>query len=185
MAPLNAGLFLEAERQLLQAIRPRHRVSVLRPQVALSSGATYALEPPCPSGGQPSFLRPPGFDAMRWYRNINLFSIAYAFRPRLRARLTPGGLTSPGKPWAYGERVSHPFYRYSYRHQLSQNLHHSFRYGFDGAAMLPYHRTTSEEIMQSEASVRCLSPVSFSAQPRLTSELLRFLQRMAASKPTS
>src|SRR3954466_9022484 len=138
-----------------------------------------------PSGGQPSFLRPPGFDAMRWYRNINLFSIAYAFRPRLRARLTPGGLTSPGKPWAYGERVSHPFYRYSYRHQLSQNLHHSFRYGFDGAAMLPYHRTTSEEIMQSEASVRCLSPVSFSAQPRLTSELLRFLQRMAASKPTS
>src|SRR5918911_5562812 len=72
-----------------------------------------------PSGGRPSLLRPPGFDAMRWYRNINLFSIAYAFRPRLRARLTPGGLTSPGKPWAYGERVSHPFYRYSYRHQLS------------------------------------------------------------------
>src|SRR2546427_7613045 len=54
------------------------------PQVALSSGAAYALEPPRPSGGQPSFLRPPGFDAMRWYRNINLFSIAYAFRPRLR-----------------------------------------------------------------------------------------------------
>ena len=72
-----------------------------------------------PSGGQPSFLRPPGFNAMRWYRNINLLSIAYAFRPRLRSRLTPGGLTSPGKPWAYGERVSHPFYRYSYRHQLS------------------------------------------------------------------
>src|SRR5438552_804675 len=69
------------------------------PQVALSSGAAYALEPPRPSGGQPSFLRPPGFDAMRWYRNINLFSIAYAFRPRLRARLTPGGLTSPGGPW--------------------------------------------------------------------------------------
>jgi hypothetical protein len=157
----------------------------LRPQVALSSEATYALEPPCPSGGQPSFLRPPGFDAMRWYRNINLFSIAYAFRPRLRARLTPGGLTSPGKPWAYGERVSHPFYRYSYRHQLSQNLHHSFRYGFDGAAMLPYHCASSGEDRQSEASVRCLSPVSFSAQPRLTSELLRFLQRMAASKPTS
>ena len=128
-----------------------------------------------PSGGQPSFLRPPGFDAMRWYRNINLFSIAYAFRPRLRSRLTPGGLTSPGKPWAYGERVSHPFYRYSYRHQLSQNLHHSFRYGFDGTAMLPYHRSLSEESERSEASVRCLSPVSFSAQPRLTSELLRFL----------
>jgi hypothetical protein len=89
------------------------------PQVTLASRAAYCLEPPLPSGGQPSFLRPPGFDAMRWYRNINLLSIAYASRPRLRSRLTPGGLTSPGKPWACGERVSHPFYRYSYRHQLS------------------------------------------------------------------
>src|SRR5207244_12467176 len=118
----------------------------------LSSGAAYALEPPRPSGGQPSFLRPPGFDAMRWYRNINLFSIAYAFRPRLRARLTPGGLTSPGKPWAYGERVSHPFYRYLYRPQLSLNLHHSFRYGFVGPATLPYHCPCSEAVARSEAS---------------------------------
>src|SRR5512140_263625 len=100
MAPLNAGLFLEAERRLLQAIRPRHRISVLRPQVALSSRATYALEPTYPSRGKPSFLRPPGLNTTRWYRNINLFSIAYAFRTRLRARLTTGGLTSPGKPWA-------------------------------------------------------------------------------------
>ena len=30
------------------------------------------------------------------YRNINLFSIDYAFRPRLRARLTLGGLPCPG-----------------------------------------------------------------------------------------
>ena len=88
-------------------------------QISLSSGAAYSLEPPLPFGGQPSFLRPPGFNVMRWYWNINQLSIAYAFRPRLRSRLTPGGLTSPGKPWAYGERVSHPFYRYSYRHQLS------------------------------------------------------------------
>src|SRR6267142_2325252 len=65
------------------------------------------------------------------------------------------------------------------------NLHVSFRYGFDGAAMLPYHCPSSEEVGQSEASVRCLSPVSLSARPGLTSELLRFLQRMAASKPTS
>ena len=27
----------------------------------------------------------------KWYRNFSLFSIAYAFRPRLRSRLTPGG----------------------------------------------------------------------------------------------
>ena len=29
----------------------------------------------------------------RWYRNLNLLSIAYAFRPRLRSRLTLSGRT--------------------------------------------------------------------------------------------
>src|SRR4026209_1046541 len=35
------------------------------------------------------------------------------------------------------------------------------------------------------ASVSCLSPVTLSAQDHLTSELLRTLSRVAASKPTS
>ena len=35
------------------------------------------------------------------------------------------------------------------------------------------------------ASVLCLSPVTSSAQNHLTSELLRTLSRVAASKPTS
>jgi hypothetical protein len=46
---------------------------------------------------QLSFSVPP-HAPRRWYRNINLFSIAYAFRPRLRIRLTLGGLTWPRKP---------------------------------------------------------------------------------------
>ena len=33
-----------------------------------------------------------------WYRNVNLFSIAYAFRPRLRTRLTLSGLAFLRKP---------------------------------------------------------------------------------------
>ena len=42
-------------------------------------------------------------------RNINLLSIDYAFRPRLRIRLTLGGFTFPRKPWACGvERFSLP-----------------------------------------------------------------------------
>lgn len=32
------------------------------------------------------------------YRNLNLLSIGYASRPRLRTRLTLGGRTSPRKP---------------------------------------------------------------------------------------
>ena len=43
-----------------------------------------------------------------WYRNINLLSITYAFRPRLRSRLTQGGRTFPWKPWVYGPWDSHP-----------------------------------------------------------------------------
>jgi len=36
----------------------------------------------------PILLRPPIAQMVRrWYRNINLLSIAYAFRPRLRSRL--------------------------------------------------------------------------------------------------
>jgi hypothetical protein len=42
------------------------------------------------------------------YRNINRSSIDYASRPRLRSRLTLGGLTFPRNPWAYGGRVFHP-----------------------------------------------------------------------------
>ena len=38
---------------------------------------------------------------------------------------------------------------------------------------------------KSVASVPCLSPVEFSAQIHLTSELLRTLSMVAASKPTS
>ena len=46
------------------------------------------------------------------YRNINLSSIDYAFRPRLRVRLTLGGFTVPRKPWVCGEQDSHLLYRY-------------------------------------------------------------------------
>ena len=56
----------------------------------------YGLEPGRPSPGcatpspSPLASTPTGR-----YRNINLLSITYAFRPRLRARLTLGGLTFP------------------------------------------------------------------------------------------
>jgi len=42
------------------------------------------------------------------YGNINPLSIDYACRPRLRSRLTLGGLACPRKPWSFGGRVSHP-----------------------------------------------------------------------------
>ena len=48
-------------------------------------------------------------------RNVHLVVIGYASRPRLRSRLTPGGLSLPGNPWTYGVRVSS-----GHRHPPSQ-----------------------------------------------------------------
>ena len=46
----------------------------------------------------------------RGYGNINPLSIDYACRPRLRSRLTLGGLAWPRNPWSFGGGVSHsPF----------------------------------------------------------------------------
>ena len=42
-------------------------------------------------------LRPHSSDDIR-YRNLNLFSIGYVFRPRLRTRLTQGRSALPWKP---------------------------------------------------------------------------------------
>jgi hypothetical protein len=50
----------------------------------------------------------PAWTRPKRYRNINRSSIDYASRPRLRSRLTLGGLTFPRNPWAYGGRVFHP-----------------------------------------------------------------------------
>ena len=47
---------------------------------------------------------------------LNLLSIVYAHRPRLRSRLTLGGRTLPRKPWVYGGQGSHLAYRYSCLH---------------------------------------------------------------------
>ena len=45
--------------------------------------------------------------AARGYGNINPLSIGYACRPRLRPRLTLGGLACPRNPWSIGGRASH------------------------------------------------------------------------------
>jgi hypothetical protein len=44
------------------------------------------------------FGRRPSIGPLSWRRNVDLLSIVYAFRPRLRHRLTLGGFTFPRKP---------------------------------------------------------------------------------------
>ena len=98
------------------------------------------------------------FNLHHGWRNINRLSIGYALGPRLRSRLTLGGLTFPRKPCAFGGRASHPSCRYSFRHTHLTTLHRSFRSSFTAAgnALLP-------SINRSATAARRLVPVIFGA----------------------
>ena len=92
----------------------------------MPQSSAYLLAPGQPTPGLPIFLRP---SIAHFHKcvNINTLPISYAFQPRLRGRLTPGRLPLPGKPWVYGERVFHPFYRYSCQHNHFSTVHRALR----------------------------------------------------------
>ena len=70
---------------------------------------------------------------------LNLLSIDYASRPRLRSRLTLGGRTLPRKPWFYGGQEFTLACRYSCLHPHLLELHLAFPHGFNAPTMLSYH----------------------------------------------
>ena len=72
-----------------------------------------------------------------WPRNINLVPIDYAFRPRLRGRLTLRGLALRRNPWTFGESVSHTLYRYSCQHSHFRYLQQTSRFTFAGLRNAP------------------------------------------------
>ena len=79
---------------------------------------------------------------------LTVSSIGLALLLILRHRLTPGRLTSPGKPWSYGEGESHPLYRYLYLHLLFRTLHNGSRRCFDAErnAPLPIHADSTSSV---------------------------------------
>jgi hypothetical protein len=114
--------------------------------------------------------------------SLCLFTIAYAFRPRLRIRLTPRRLAWHGNPWIFGGGVSHPSCRYWYRHDHFPTVHLSLRSGFNpvGNALLPLRASA-----QSVASVICLAPLHFRRIITRPVSCYALFKWMAASKPTS
>ena len=93
-------------------------------------------------------------------RIINSFPISYAFQPCLRGRLTPGRLPLPGKPWVYGEQVSHLFYRYSCQHNHFLIVQQTSQFTFTPIRNAPL--PSYFHMIRSFGSM--LSPVTFSAQ---------------------
>ena len=93
--------------------------------------------------------------------NINVVPIDYACPPRLRGRLTLLRLTLSRNPWSFGERVSHPLYRYSCQHS-------HFRY-LQQPSRVRLHRltersaTTQQSLQLSHPQLRCmaLAPLHF------------------------
>jgi hypothetical protein len=119
----------------------------------------------------------------RGYGNINPLSIDYACRPRLRSRLTLGGLAWPRNPWSFGGGVSHsPFATHACILTRAASTAGSPR-RFARRTTLPYPSTrlaarakrATDGCVNAIASAVCLSPVTLSARNHLTSELLRTL----------
>lgn len=96
--------------------------------------------------------------------NINVVPIDYACPPRLRGRLTLLRLTLSRNPWSFGERVSHPLYRYSCQHSHFRYLQDPSRVSLHRLTERSATTAVTRRLLQSSASVHGFSPVTFSAQ---------------------
>ena len=122
-----------------------------------------------PIPGRALLLRPHSSVILQ-YRNLNLLSIGYVFRPRLRSRLTQSRSALLWKPWVFGRKDSHlPLATHS---GILSSIHSTAPFG-----------TASSRIQCSSTNLLCrflsfgsvFQPRTFSAQDLSTSELLRTL----------
>ena len=91
---------------------------------------------------------------LRGYGNINPLSIDYALRPRLRSRLTQGGLAWPWNPWSSGGRVSHPAFA-THACILTPTTSTAPSQGrFSGGGTLPYPPTHLHEDLKDHRGVK-------------------------------
>ena len=109
----------------------------LSTRISLRASSPRALSRDNRHPAPPLLTRHPISISSRRYWTMNQFPIDYAFQPRLRGRLTLGRLPLPRKPRAFGERVSHPSFRYSCRHTLFCPLQRASRPSFNRCQNAP------------------------------------------------
>ena len=109
-------------------------------------------------------------------------SIAYAYRPRLRSRLTLSGRAFLRKPRYSRWKDSHPSFA-THTGILTSKRSTSP----SGLTSPPLERSSYHEPLKRfiHSFGNMFSPGTFSARGHSTSELLRTLSMVAASKPTS
>ena len=127
-----------------------------------------------------AFHMRPHSSVISQYRNLNLLSIGYVFRPGLRPRLTQSRSALLWKPWIFGRKDSHlPLATHS---GILSSIHSTAP---SGTASLRIQCSSPNVFRHSSASVSCFSPGHFR---RRTSRLVSYyalFECMAASKPTS
>ena len=127
-----------------------------------------------------TFLLCPHISDISQYRNFNLLSIGYVFRPHLRPRLTQSRSALLWKPWVFGRKDSH----------LPLATHSGILSSYPSTApsgtassvlrMLLYHSHC-----ESTASVSCFSPGHFRRRNSRLVSCYALFECMAASEPTS
>ena len=110
---------------------------------------------------------------VRQCRNVDLLPITYAFRPRLRGRLTLGGRAFPRKPEVFGEADFHHLCRYSCRAYSLPCRPAVLTVDLQPAWNAPLPLGTRR--LQARSFGTMLESRSFSARKYSTSELLRTL----------
>ena len=114
------------------------------------------------------------------YRNLNLLSIGYASRPRLRSRLTQSRSALLWKPWIFGREDSH----------LSLATHSGILSSYpstapSGTASSVLRMLLYQSLRDSTASVLCFSPGHFRRRTSRLVSCYALFECMAASEPTS
>ena len=99
-----------------------------------------------------------------WPTNIHVVPIDYAFRPRLRDRLTLRRLTLRRNPWTFGDTVFHSVCRYSCQHSHFRQLQDVSRLSLHCKRNAPLPLALADE---PKASARGLSPGTSSARKPL------------------
>ena len=129
----------------------------------------YTLVPAFPFPARALLLRPHS-SVHKQYRNFNLLSIDYVFRPCLRPRLTQSRSALLWKPWIFGREDSH----------LSLATHSGILSSYpstapSGTASSALRMLLYQLHSQFRSFGVVFQPRTFSAQDLSTSELLRTL----------
>ena len=144
-----------------------------------ASSSPSPLAPVFPFPAYAFHMRPHSSVYMR-YRNLNLLSIGYVFRPLLRSRLTQSRSALLWKPWIFGRKDSH----------LPLATHSGILSSYpstapSGTASSVLRMLLYQSHRDSTASVLCFSPGHFRRRTSRLVSCYALFECMAASEPTS